>query len=118
MGMKQKSQQDLEVQLKIDREKERIYPTKGEKTVKIKKEEEEAKGTWSPVFVGWVYEGNRLKCKATARCYNSIHSHTLHGWMSILYFEMTFQEALSDPIFSLNPQSCHNQDPMHRPFQP
>lgn len=75
-------------------------------------------GTWSPVFVGWVYEGNRLKCKATARCYNSIHSHTLHGWMSILYFEMTFQEALSDPIFSLNPQSCHNQDPMHRPFQP
>ena len=41
MGMKQKSQQDLEVQLKIDREKERIYPTKGEKTVKIKKEEKE-----------------------------------------------------------------------------
>lgn len=65
MGMKQKSQQDLEVQLKIDREKERIYPTKGEKTVKIKKEEEEAKGTWSPVFVGWVYEGIRLKCEAT-----------------------------------------------------
>ena len=22
-------------------------------------------GTWSPVFVGWVYEGIRLKCEAT-----------------------------------------------------